>query len=712
MAFLRSNGSALRRGFRIALAVPTIAFLVSRVANDPEGVVYGTFLATAILGLSDFSGPWQVRLFGPMATAGFAALAVVIGILASANLFTVIVVTLVIGSALAFLPTLRGLPAAGSPSVLLMYAIAITTDVQLAEMPDVLIGLGIGTLVTSLVLLIVFPRDPREAFRHDLGEAMRAQADYVAARWLDDGDVSSTLQRYHEAVAKVTRDWVGNPYRPSGTAESDHALVLLAARLKVVFDALPGIPTPAPGDDRSQTARASIALMRSNADVLQGLSHAPRLSFAQEERRRSREQAISRIQECDNPTRAVQATRRTHGGQILLAFAADAALLVARATGKQVGRIGAKVTAPGHWWTDLAVNASLRSPWARHALRTGIALAAAAAFVEVVNITHGYWVLLGVISVLRIDSAATGKQAIRALGGTLIGVGIGLVIVTQLAGYPDVLWALTPVAAFFVGWAPRAWGYVAGQIAFSTFTLVLLAAVSWPPQYATAIDRVLDIGIGVATAAVVSVLMWPTRMMGALRTHLAAAITAGVDYLRLSVARVLGEASSADLRRTWAADRAIVRRASEIFDLTVVQRRDVDAVKGTWPRIAGSMHVLMYVGVYIATLPDVTAPLLPAHAGVVKAEMDRTAALWSGVVSWLQERPAATATPAPGDPYAALATASESLDLTDARIAASLATAVWTVDWLELLDSLADRVIVPVDSTPQHFRDKIVTASP
>ncbi len=694
MRIIDPNRSALRRGVRIAIAVPTIAFLVSRVANDPEGVVYGTFLATAILGLSDFSGPWQVRLFGPVATAGFAALAVVIGILASANLISVVLVTLLIGSTLSFLPTLRGLPAAGSAPVLLMYAVAITTDVQLAEVPDVLIGLGTGTLVTSLVLLVVFPRDPRLAFRHDLADAMREQADYVAARWLGDGDTQAALHRYRTATEKVTRDWVGNPYRPSGTAESDHALVLLAARMKVIYDTLPAIAAPTPGDDLSQTARAAVALMRANADALQGISAPFPLSFAQDERRRSRERTIARIHNAQNPTLAVQTTRRAHGAQILLAFAADAGLLTSRAIGQNIGRIGAKVTAPGHWWTDLAVNASVHSPWARHALRTGIALALAAALVNIVNITHGYWVLLGVISVLRIDAAATGAQAIRSLGGTVLGVGIGLFIVTQLAAYPDVLWALTPIVAFFVGWAPRAWGYVAGQVAFSTFILVLLAAVSWPPQYATAIDRVLDIGVGVATAAVVSVLMWPTRMVAALRQDLAAAITAGVDYLRLAVDRVLGDTTAAQLRQTWAADRAIVRRASEAFDLTVVQRRDVDAVKGTWPRVAGSMHVLMYTGVYIATLPDVTAPLLPAHAGVVRTAVDRTGALWEGVVDWLHEEPSRAPTPPRADPYATLAEASEDLDLTDARIAASLATAVWAVDWLELLDSLADRVVV------------------
>ncbi len=665
---------------------------MSRVADDPEGVVYGAFLATSILGMSDFSGSWRVRLFGPIATAGFAALAVVIGILASANLVSVVIVTLLVGTFLAFLPTLRGLPAAGSAPVLLMYAIAITTDVQLAEMPDVLTGLGIGTAVTSLILLVVFPRDSTANFRHDLAEAMRAQADFIAARWLGDGDIDTTRDRYRLAVGKVTRDWVGNPYRPSGTTESDHALILLAARLKVIYDSIPGIEAPDDPDERSRTAKAAIALMRSNADALQGITRSPALAVAQAERHATRQRAIESIQSHPDPATAVSITRSSHGAQVLLAFAADAGVLVARICGQPVGRIGDRVTAPSHWWTDLTVNASLRSPWARHALRTGIALALAAALVNLINLTHGYWVLLGVISVMRIDAAATSAQALRSIGGTILGVGIGLLIVTTAIASSDLLWILTPILAFFVGWAPRAMGFTAGQAAFSAFVLVLLAAVSWPPQYGTAIDRVFDIGVGVATAAMVSLLMWPTRMVAALRQDLGAAIGAGMDYLSLAVHRVLGEVDASELRRTWAADRAVVRRATEAFDLTVVQRRDVDAVKGTWPQVAGSMHVLMYSAVYIATLPDITAPVIPVHAHVVQAELDRTQAAWREVMDWLDTGSAPQQVHPDRDPFTALVRASADLDLRDPRIAASLATAVWAVDWLELLHTVAERV--------------------
>ena len=106
------------------------------------------------------------------------------------------------------------------------------------------------------------------------------------------------------------------------------------------------------------------------------------------------------------------------------------------------------------------------------------------------------------------------------------------------------------------------------------------------------------------------------------------------------------------------------------------------------------MHVLMYTGVYIATLPDLTTPLIPIHGAVVAREVDRTETAWLDVVRWIREEAGLPSVPTDEDPYRALAESSEALDLTDPRIAASLATAVWAIDWLELLDSLAEQVVV------------------
>ena len=482
------GGAAFRRGVQLAIAVPLIAFLVSRVALDPEGVVYGALLATTILANSDFSGPWQVRVFGPIATAGFAGIAVVIGILASVNLVSVVLVTLVVGTGLAFVPTLRGLPAAGAPSVLLMYAIAVTTDVKLADLPKVVLGLAIGVGVTVVVLLLVFPRDARSQIRIDIAIAMRAQADYVSARWLRQGNPDTTYEHYRETIDTLTRDWIGKPFRPAGTAESNHALILLASRMRVVFDSLPGIPIPDESDDVSATATMAVATMRANADALDGISPPPSLNDIDDQREDARDFVVRQIRMNVQPRIAIEKTRRRHGAQILLALAADASVMVQRVLGDTRKTDQRTLETPERWWTDLAVNATLRSPWGRHAVRTGIALAAAAAVVSIADLSHGYWVILGVISVLRIDAAATGRQAARALTGTLVGVVIGFFVLLALNPYPAAVWLLAPIAAFMAAWSSRAIGFAVGQGAFSFFVLVLFGALSWPPQYDTAFD--------------------------------------------------------------------------------------------------------------------------------------------------------------------------------------------------------------------------------
>ena len=65
---------------------------------------------------------------------------------------------------------------------------------------------------------------------------------------------------------------------------------------------------------------------------------------------------------------------------------------------------------------------SFRSVWFRNALRGAIGLAIAVAVVEVTDVQHGFWVVLGTMSVLRSNALGTGATALRAVGGTALGV--------------------------------------------------------------------------------------------------------------------------------------------------------------------------------------------------------------------------------------------------------------------------------------------------
>ena len=100
-----------------------------------------------------------------------------------------------------------------------------------------------------------------------------------------------------------------------------------------------------------------------------------------------------------------------------------------------------------------ARHASIRSVWFRNALRGAVGLALAVAVVEVTNVQHGFWVVLGTLSVLRSNAVGTGATALRAVGGTVVGFVVGSLIMIVIADHNVLLWVVLPVAVLASGMA-------------------------------------------------------------------------------------------------------------------------------------------------------------------------------------------------------------------------------------------------------------------
>src|SRR6202034_3754882 len=77
----------------------------------------------------------------------------------------------------------------------------------------------------------------------------------------------------------------------------------------------------------------------------------------------------------------------------------------------------------------LTRHASVRSVWFLNSLRGALALAAAVLVADVSGVQHGFWVVLGTLSVLRTNAASTESTALRALGGTVIGFVVGALLI-------------------------------------------------------------------------------------------------------------------------------------------------------------------------------------------------------------------------------------------------------------------------------------------
>jgi hypothetical protein len=137
-------------------------------------------------------------------------------------------------------------------------------------------------------------------------------------------------------------------------------------------------------------------------------------------------------------------------------------------------------------------------------VRTGLGLALAVAVTHVFPVQHGFWVVLGAMSVLRSSALTTGTRVLRAVAGTAVGFVLGAVVIELLGVDPVVLWLLLPIVAFGSAYVPEVASFVAGQAAFTMMVLINFNLIV-PTGWQVGLIRVEDVVVGALVGIVVSV---------------------------------------------------------------------------------------------------------------------------------------------------------------------------------------------------------------
>ena len=175
--------------------------------------------------------------------------------------------------------------------------------------------------------------------------------------------------------------------------------------------------------------------------------------------------------------------------------------------------------------------------WFRNALRGATGLALAVLVIELTNVQHGFWVVLGTLSVLRSNALGTGATALRAVGGTAVGFLVGSLIMIGVADHTVLLWALLPFAVLVSGIAPSMISFAAGQAAFTTMVVILFNIIE-PTGWKVGLTRIEDVAIGCGVSIVVGFLFWPRGATAALGRALSDAFVASSGYLADAVDRL------------------------------------------------------------------------------------------------------------------------------------------------------------------------------
>jgi len=245
---------------------------------------------------------------------------------------------------------------------------------------------------------------------------------------------------------------------------------------------------------------------------------------------------------------------------------------------------------------------SVDSVWFQNSLRGAAGLALAVYVAQRTGLQHGFWVVLGTLSVLRSNALGTGWSILSALAGTAVGIIVGALLVIGIGTAEPVLWGVLPLAVLLAAYAPRAISFAAGQAAFTVVLFILFNLIQ-PVGWKVGLVRVEDVAIGFAISLVVGLLFWPRGTAARLRKDLATAYARGADYVVATARQVIGgTVAEQALGASRGAD-AAVHRLDDAFRQYLAERsattmnvEDVAALVGGASRVRRAAQSLASLG--------------------------------------------------------------------------------------------------------------------
>lgn len=539
---------ALRRAVRAAVVVPAAGAVSFAVAGgSTQTPLFTIFGAVALLVFSDFPGNRQNRAvaYGGLGLNGF--LLITLGTLVAPYPWPAVAAMFVIGVAVTFSGVLSETLAAGQRATLLTFVLpACTPPGPVAER---LLGWTIALAVCVPAALFLLPPRHHGQLRRRAARACTALADRL------DGKVTpDDVQRAMDALRKT---FLGADFRPVGLTAGSRALVRVVDDLEWVADRT-GRGTGVTLRDKDAVVR----VLRASAAVLSISRPADRemaraelegalLALRTLARGRWREDIDEILGAPDDEQavaqgrdllrrRTIAATVSATGRIIAAAAAADARPVWARALGLRLPPTGAsdrllpETVAAAKITTGFVGN---RAVAVRNSVRTGLGLALAVTVTHLFPVEHGFWVVLGALSVLRSSALTTGTRVWRAVVGTGIGFLLGALLISLVGVDPVVMWILMPLAVFGSAYVPEIASFIAAQAAFTMMVLISFNLIA-PTGWEVGLIRVEDVFVGALVGVAVSVLLWPRGATASVTRAIDSARFTAARYLRAAVLRI------------------------------------------------------------------------------------------------------------------------------------------------------------------------------
>ncbi|NUK94560.1 FUSC family protein [Streptomyces lunaelactis] len=685
----------VHRAIRVTTASCAGFYLFVYGVDRPETALYALFGPVALGILSPIPGSGRQRAAVILRALPVGLVLVTLGTVLAVHTWAAVLGMLVVGFALTFAAVAGPRPAGAAPGLQLFYILACFPPYAPDTLGARLAGLTLGVLLLAACEVYLLPTPPTATYRQSLADAVTIAGRAAAAAASGDRSAEGaddSADRLRETGRQLRLSRLPPAERPAGAGRADRALAQAGAAARRLLDQLAhlrhtpptvsvvatatsgrganadadatGQDTKAEADATGQGTKADAgaetdadapsadllgrvaALCEAIATALRTGRPPPRSGPPVLDAAMRDFQGL-RITQATGPPQSVPPAPVLRRQSSVLALTESARILQ---TAVRVGLDGRRrppipprelfwyADTPTYllWWRRLTGHMTLRSVLFQNAVRTALGLGAARLVAGSLDLSHGFWVLLAVLTLGRPTAGGTWTAVRSALAGTLAGALATGTLLLVVGRHTDAYAAvLVPamLAAFALGpLLGIAW-------AQALFTLVVSAAFAQiaPASWQLAEDRIVDVATGSAIGLLCGLLAWPAgarrevrRTMAALLRSCGPLITGTVEVL---LATPPGTAplppTRPVLHRLRLAEAAYLQYRSEPGDRSEVSM-DWHAVLITANHILLGAHWLPRFDLPERTVTPEATALARTAAGHLVLATDRVAAICAG----------------------------------------------------------------------------------
>lgn len=645
----------VKRAARGAVFMPLVFAVAYLAFSDRQVSLFAAFGSFALLLLVEFPGRPRVRLISYLSLWAVGAVFFVLGTLVSTTEIAAVCATGLVAFVVLFMGIASPQVASSSTAALLTFVLPVSVAGPASAIGPRLLGWAIAGALSIPACLLIWPAPWHDDLRRHLSETMAALARLVSA--LADGRQSSeTVDAVTGALDHLRTQFDKTTYPPTGAVHGAVALTKLVGRLQWAASNTNLVCSNVPAVEGTASPRTLLYVtaetLASCAElVCDGKAHPVEdpavVRAVQDSARRlnelidvDRETELATLldEPVDSPAPPEPHTGSGAGvrGTAEITSRIDptfharilgmATLMIADGTLEAAGAVPV-VDLPSHIATAgstrqvlarrVRSHLSFHSVWFRNSLRGAAGLALAVAVVELTNVEHGFWVVLGTLSVLRSNAFATGSTALRAVTGTAVGFVIGSAIMLGIAGHLVLLWVFLPVAVLVSGAAPLTASFAVGQAGFTVVVIILFNIIE-PSGWKVGLTRIEDVTIGCLVSVAVGLLFWPRGATAALGRALSESFVCNSTYLAAAVEWLTTTDPETDTSLLHqAADRAYLRLDDAYRQYLTERGAKMVSVETVSTLFTGANRIRL-AAFTLASLPLISADPHHAELGTVE----------------------------------------------------------------------------------------------